>query len=52
MSLADLTKAAVPALPIDKIKVNVDGKTIEVPKSTPDPITGKPLPTTMIQACR
>jgi NADH-quinone oxidoreductase subunit G len=29
----------------------VDGKEIEVPKTTPDPITGKPLPTTMIQAC-
>jgi NADH-quinone oxidoreductase subunit G len=32
-------------------KVKVDGKEIVVPKMTPDPITGKPIPTTMIQAC-
>jgi len=37
--------------PIDKLKVRVDGKEVEVPKTTPDPLTGKPLPTTMIQAC-
>jgi NADH-quinone oxidoreductase subunit G len=32
-------------------KVKVDGKEVVVPKTTPDPITGKPNPTTMIQAC-
>jgi NADH-quinone oxidoreductase subunit G len=37
--------------PVEKIKVKVDGREIEVPKTTPDPITGKPIPTTMIQAC-
>jgi NADH-quinone oxidoreductase subunit G len=37
--------------PIDCIKVKVDGRELEVPKTTPDPITGKSLPTTMIQAC-
>jgi NADH-quinone oxidoreductase subunit G len=37
--------------PLDKLKVRVDGKEVEVPKTTPDPLTGKPLPTTMIQAC-
>src|SRR3989475_3199033 len=37
--------------PVDKIKVRVDGQEVEVPKTTPDPISGKPLPTTMIQAC-
>ena len=37
--------------PVDKLKVRVDGKEVEVPKTTPDPLTGKPLPTTMIQAC-
>ena len=31
--------------------VKVDGMAVEVPKTMPDPITGKPLPTTMIQAC-
>lgn len=33
------------------ITVKVDGQTVSVPKTTPDPITGKPIPTTMIQAC-
>jgi NADH-quinone oxidoreductase subunit G len=37
--------------PVEKIKVKVDGCEVEVPKTTPDPITGKPIPTTMIQAC-
>ena len=44
--------AAKPAPPpVEKIKVKVDGREVEVPKTTPDPITGKPIPTTMIQAC-
>jgi NADH-quinone oxidoreductase subunit G len=43
------TKAAPP--PVEKIKVRVDGKEIEVPRTTPDPISGKPIATTMIQAC-
>jgi NADH-quinone oxidoreductase subunit G len=37
--------------PVEKIKVKVDGREIEVPKTSPDPLTGKPIPTTMIQAC-
>jgi len=37
--------------PADTIAIKVDGKTVFVPKTTPDPITGKPVPTTMIQAC-
>ena len=49
MSTATETKPAAPA--IEKIKVKVDGREIEVPKTTPDPISGKPIPTTMIQAC-
>ena len=43
------TKAAPTA--IEKIKVKVDGREIEVPKTMPEPISGKPVPTTMIQAC-
>jgi NADH-quinone oxidoreductase subunit G len=43
------TKPAAPA--IDKIKVKVDGREIDVPKTMPDPVSGKPIPTTMIQAC-
>ena len=42
------TKPAAPA--IEKIKVKVDGREIEVPKLTPD-WSGKLTPTTMIQAC-
>ncbi len=37
--------------PVDTIKVKVDGREIAVPKTMPDPLTGKPIPTTMIQAC-
>jgi len=33
------------------ITVKVNGNPVVVPKTMPDPITGKPLPTTMIQAC-
>lgn len=38
------------APPTDKILVKVDGVSVEVPKSTPDWL-GRPVPTTMIQAC-
>jgi NADH-quinone oxidoreductase subunit G len=44
------TKPAQPP-PVDKVKVRVDGKEVEVLRTMPDPITGKPIPTTMIQAC-
>ncbi len=37
--------------PVEKIKVKVDGREVEVPKTMPDGVTGKPVPTTMIQAC-
>jgi len=42
------TKPAPPV--IEKIKVKVDGREIEVPKLSPD-WQGKPAPTTMLQAC-
>jgi NADH-quinone oxidoreductase subunit G len=42
-------KTAPPA--VETISVKIDGRAIPVPKTTPDPITGKPIPTTMIQAC-
>ncbi len=50
MSAAPTTevKPAPPA--IEKIKVKVDGREIEVPKLTPD-WQGNPVPTTMLQAC-
>ena len=36
--------------PVEKIKVKVDGVTVEVPKLSPD-WSGRLVPTTMIQAC-
>src|SRR5215469_7180280 len=44
------TTETKPAPPVEKIKVKVDGREVEVPKTMPDPISGKPIPTTMIQA--
>jgi len=32
--------------------VKVDGREVQVPRTTPDPISGRPIPTTMIQACQ
>jgi NADH-quinone oxidoreductase subunit G len=40
-----------PAPPVEKIKVKVDGVVIEVPRTMSDPVSGKALSTTMIQAC-
>jgi NADH-quinone oxidoreductase subunit G len=50
MSNAATTEQKPAAPPVETITVKVDGKTIAVPKTMPDPITGKPVPTTMIQA--
>ena len=43
------TKISTPQ--VETIKIKVDGAEIEAPKTMPDPISGKPIPTTMIQAC-
>jgi len=51
MSAAPTTENKPAATPVDKITVSVDGKVVVVPKTSPDPLTGKPIPTTMIQAC-
>jgi NADH-quinone oxidoreductase subunit G len=51
MAIPEATTSKPPAPPVEKMKVKVDGRELEVPKSTPDPISGKPLATTMIQAC-
>ena len=40
------------APPVETITIKIDGKDVEVPKTMPDPMTGKPIPTTMIQACK
>ena len=44
-----VTKPATP--PVEKLKIKVDGREIEVPKMMPD-WQGKPQPTTMLQACQ
>ncbi len=51
MSATATTEAKPAPPPVEKIKVKVDGREIEVPKTSPDPISGKPIPTTMVQAC-
>ncbi len=43
-------KQSAPA--VEMVRIKIDGKEVEVPKTMPDPITGKPVPTTMIQACK
>jgi NADH-quinone oxidoreductase subunit G len=43
------TKPAPP--PTDAIKVRVNGIEVVAPRTMPDPVSGKPVPTTMIQAC-
>jgi NADH-quinone oxidoreductase subunit G len=51
MPTAATTETKPAPTAIEKIKVKVDGREIEVPKTMLDPISGKPVPTTMIQAC-
>ena len=47
-----VTTESIASIPkVETFAVSVDGKEIAVPKTMPDPITGKPIPTTMIQAC-
>jgi NADH-quinone oxidoreductase subunit G len=51
MSIAATTETKPAAPATDTITVRVNGKEVEVPKTTPDPVSSKPVPTTMIQAC-
>src|SRR3982750_1972118 len=51
MSTTDQTRTGPTTPPVEKVKVKVDGKEVEVPRTTPDPLSGRPIPTTMIQAC-
>src|SRR3989442_14992661 len=49
MSLVTAPKPATAGLAAaETITVKEDGKSAAVPKTMPDPITGRPLPTTMI----
>jgi NADH-quinone oxidoreductase subunit G len=49
MSAGTIEPKAPPA--VEMITVKIDGQSVSVPKTMPDPLTGKPIPTTMIQAC-
>jgi NADH-quinone oxidoreductase subunit G len=51
MSAAPTTEAKPAPPPVETVTIKVDGKSLAVPKTTPDPLSGKPIPTTMIQAC-
>jgi len=52
MSLVAASKPATAGpTAAETFTVRVDGKSASVPKTMPDPITGRPIPTTMIQAC-
>jgi NADH-quinone oxidoreductase subunit G len=51
MSTAATTETKPAPAAIEKIKVKVDGREIEVPKTTADPVSGRQVPTSMIQAC-
>ncbi len=50
--MPEIAPSAAKAPPAaDLITVKVDGRVVTVPKTAPDPVTGRPVPTTMIQAC-
>ena len=54
MSAAPTIEARHPApaaTAVEKIKIKIDGREVEVPKTMPD-WQGKPVPTTMLQACQ
>src|SRR3989449_3419373 len=51
MSFAAPTPIQAAPVSVDPIRVKVDGKEVEVPKTMPDPISGRPTAITMIQAC-
>lgn len=51
MSTAATPEVKPAPAPVDTITVKIDGRELSVPKTMPDPLTGKPIPTTMIQAC-
>src|SRR3984957_2380317 len=50
MSTTTTTEPKPAAPPVEKIKIKVDGREIDVPKTMPD-WQGKPQATTMLQAC-
>lgn len=51
MSTANPTPSPSTPPPADTLQMRINGKAVEVPRTMPDPVSGKPVPTTMIQAC-
>src|SRR5262245_40487357 len=51
MSSATQTEIQAAPPPVETMSIKVDGVTVAVPKTMSDPLTGKAIPTTMIQAC-
>src|ERR1035437_2329951 len=51
MSIAATTETKPAAPATDTITARANGKQVEVPKTTPDPVSGKPGPPTLLQAC-
>ncbi len=51
MSATTTTPAQPAPPPVDRITVKVDGQAVSVPKTMPEPLTGRPVATTMLQAC-
>src|SRR6266436_8236895 len=51
MSTAAITESKPTPPSVEKMRVKVDGHEVQAPRTMPDPISGKPVPTTMIQAC-
>ena len=45
------TPAQSPAAVAEAVTVKVNGRDVLVPRTTPDPLSGKPVATTMMQAC-
>ena len=50
-AITETKPASAAPPPVEKIKLKVDGREVEVPKVMPD-WQGKPVPTTMLQACQ
>ena len=52
--MAEIASQKAPAdtpPPVEMVRVRINDMDVDVPKTHPDPLTGKPVPTTMIQAC-
>jgi NADH-quinone oxidoreductase subunit G len=49
MNSSSTVRSPNPGVPL--LTVKIDGITVQVPRTSPHPLTSQPIPTTMIQAC-